>query len=102
MTLASKPFHLGREDFVIMLLLETLEHRSPDPSAAVVGSKLPVGHNEYTRLGFLHHHFAGRDEDSEIDNCRLRPVLKPLGNRPAVLAIHKVKLAFLCGTAGAD
>jgi hypothetical protein len=59
MTLATKPFHLGREDFVIMLLLETLEHRSPDPSPAIIRSELPVGHNEHSGLGFLHHHLAG-------------------------------------------
>src|ERR1700677_2640020 len=58
-TLASQPFHLGREDFVIMLSLETLEHRSPDPATAVVGSKFSVRHNKDTRLGFLHHHPAG-------------------------------------------
>src|SRR5258708_2117925 len=50
----------------------------------------------------FHHHLAGRDEDPKVNNRRLRPVLEPLGNRPAVLRVHKVKLAFLCGAARAD
>src|SRR5215471_11794544 len=102
MTLATKSFDLVRENFVVMLLLEAPEHASPDPAPAIVGSELPVGHHEHARIGLLHHHLAGRDEDPEVNNCRLRPVLEPLGNRPAVLPIHKVELAFLCGTAGAD
>src|SRR5215471_10660432 len=102
MTLAEKPLDLVRENFVIVLLLETPEHGSPNPAAAVVGSQLPVGHNKHTRIGLLHHHLAGRDEDPEVNNCRLRPMLEPLGNRPAVLPVHKVELALLCRAAGAD
>src|ERR1700719_293744 len=95
MPLAAKAFDLDREDFAVMLFFETLEHRSPDPATAVIGSKLPVGYNEYAGLGFLHHHLAGRDEDPEVNDRGLRPVLKPLGNRPAVLPVHKVEFAFL-------
>src|ERR1700752_2563067 len=102
MALATKPFDLVRENFVIMLLLEALEHGSTDQAPAVIGSNPPVGYNEHASLWFLHHHLAGRHEDPEVDNCRLRPVLEPLGNRPAVLPAHKVELAFLCGAACAD
>src|SRR5437016_6126301 len=102
MAFTTKPFDLVRENFVIMLLLETSEHRSPDPAAAIVGSKLPVGHNEHPGLRLLHHHLAGRNEDPEVHNCGLRPVLKPLGNCPAVRLVHKVELSFLCGAAGTD
>src|SRR5208282_4062223 len=66
--LAAKPFKLDREDFAVMLFFETLEHRSPDPATAVIGSQLPIGDDEHTCLGFLHHHLARRDEDSEINN----------------------------------
>src|SRR5208282_4030691 len=96
MPLATKPFNLDREDFAVMLFFETLEHRSPDPSTAVIGSQLVIGDDEHTCLGFLHHHLAGRDEDSEINNRRLRPVLKPLGDGPAVFLVHKVELTLLC------
>src|SRR3984893_12882339 len=85
-----------------MLFFETLEHRSPDPAAAVVGSQLPIGDDEHTSLGFLHHHLAGRDENPEIDNRRLRPVLKPLSDGPAVLLVDKVELALLCRAACPD
>src|SRR6202035_3815517 len=97
--LAAKPFNLDREDFAVMLFFETLEHRSPDPATAVIGSQLPIGDDEHTCLGFLHHHLAGRNEDSEIDNRRLRPVLKPIGDRPAVLLVDKVELTLLCRAA---
>ena len=102
MPLAAKAFNLDREDFAIMLFFETLEHRSPDPATAVIGSQLPIGDDEHTCLGFLHHHLAGRDEDPEIDNRRLRPMLKPLGDGPAVLLVHKVELALLCRAACPD
>src|SRR5260370_3239384 len=88
--LAAKAFNLDPEDFAVMLFFETLEHRSPDPATAVIGSQLPIGDDEHTCLGFLHHHLAGRDEDAEIDNRRLRPVLKPLGACPPVLLFDKV------------
>src|SRR5260370_12074501 len=94
--LAAKAFNLDREDFAVMLFFETLEHRSPDPPSAVIGSQFPVGHNEHTCLGFLHHYLAGRYEDSEINNRRLRPWLKLLGDGPAVFLVHKVELALLC------
>src|SRR5215467_5576185 len=100
--LSSQPFQLCREEFAVMLLLEPLEHRAPDPASAVVGSKLPVGHNEHAGLRFLDHHLAGRDENPEIDHSRLRPMLKALGNRHAVLAVHKVKLAIVGGATGTD
>src|SRR5579864_8917105 len=102
MALAAKAFHLDRQDFAVMLFFETLEHRSPDPAAAVVGSQLPIGDDEHTSLGFLHHHLAGRDEDPEIDNRRLRPMLKPLGDCPAVLLVDKIELALLCRAACPD
>src|ERR1700730_15911114 len=102
MPLAAKPFHLDREDFAVMLFFETLEHRSPDPATAVIGSQLPIGDDEHTCLGFLHHHLAGRDDYPEIDNRRLRPMLKPLGDRPAVLVVHKVELTLLCRAACPD
>src|SRR5260370_27275188 len=102
MPLAAKAFHLDREDFAVMLFFETLEHRSPDPATAVIGSQLPIGDDEHTCLGFLHHHLAGRDEDAEIDNRRLRPMLKPLGDGPAVLLVHKVEFALLCRAACPD
>src|SRR5437660_3766122 len=101
MALAAKPFTLDREDFAVMLFFETLEHRSPDPATAVIGSQLPIGNDEHMCLGFLHHHLAGRDKDPEIDNRRLRPMLKPLGDGPAVLLVDKVELALLCRPAGA-
>src|SRR5260370_22322103 len=91
---AAKAFNLNREDFAVMFFFETLEHRSPDPATAVIGSQLVIGNDEHMCLGFLHHHLAGRDEDPEIDNRRLRPVLKPLGDDPTVLLIHKVELAL--------
>src|SRR5580704_7568643 len=95
MALAAKAFHLDREDFAVVLFFETLEHRSPDPATAVIGSQLPIGNDEHTCLGFLHHHLAGRDEDAEIYNRRLRPMLKPLGDDPAVLLVDKLELALL-------
>src|SRR5260370_25683247 len=100
--LAAKAFNLDREDFAVMLFFETLEHRSPDPATAVVGSELPIGADEHTCLGFLHHDLAGRYEDSEINNRRLRPVLKPFGDGPAVFLVHKVELALLCRAACPD
>src|ERR1700722_12714273 len=100
--LAAKPFHLDREDFAVMLCFETLEHRSPDPAAAVIGSQLPIGNYEHMCLGFLHHHLAGRDKDPEIDNRRLRPVLKPLGDDQAMPLVDKVELALLCRAACPD
>lgn len=39
-----------------------------------------------------------RNEDAEIHDCRLRPMLKSLGNSAAVLLVNKVKLALLCRT----
>src|SRR5580704_3627776 len=102
MPLAAKAFDLDRADFAVMLFFETLEHRSPEPTTAVIGSQLPIGDDEHTRLGFLHHHLAGRDEDPEIDNRRLRPMLKPLGDCPAVLLVDKVELALLCRAACPD
>src|SRR5258707_1817743 len=102
MPLEAKAFHLDREDFAVMLFFETLEHPSPDPATAVVGSQLPIGDDEHTCLGFLHHHLAGRNEDSEINNRRLRPVLRPLGDGPTVLLVHKVELALLCRAACPD
>ena len=101
MSLAAKPFNLDRQDFAIMLFFETLEHRSPDPATAVIRSQFAIGNDEHTCLGLLHHHLAGRDENSEVDDRRLRPMLKPLGDGPAVLLVHKVELALLCRTAGA-
>src|SRR6202040_2113784 len=99
MPLAAKPFNLDREDLAVMLFFETLEHRSPDPATAVIGSQLPIRDDEHTCLGLLHHHLAGRDEDSEINNRRLRPALKPLDDGPAVVLVHKVELALLCRAA---
>src|SRR5208283_71121 len=96
MPLAAKAFHLDREDFAVVLFFETLEHRSPDPATAVIGSQLPIGDDEHTCLRLLHHHLARRDEDAEIDNRRLGPVLKPVGDGSAVLLVHKVELSFLC------
>src|SRR5437879_3161196 len=100
--LAAKAFHLDREDFAVMLFFETLERRSPNPAAAVIGSQLPIVDDEHTCLGFLHHYLAGRDKDPEIDNRRLRPMLKPLGDDPAVLLVDKVELALLCRAACPD
>ncbi len=102
MPLAAKAFHLDREDFAVMLFFETLEHRSPNPATAVIGSQLPIGDDEHTCFWFLHHHLAGRDKDPEIDNRRLRPVLKPLGDGLAVLLVDKVELALLCRAACPD
>src|SRR6202158_33324 len=102
MPLAAEAFNLDREDFAVMLFFETLEPRSPDPATAVIGSQLPIGDDEHTCLGFLHHHLAGRDEDTEIDNRRLRPVLKPLGDGLAVFLVDKVELALLCRAACPD
>src|SRR5208337_747491 len=101
MSLAAKPFNLDRQYFAIMLFFETLEHRSPDPATAVIRSQFAIGNDEHTCLGLLHHYLAGRDENSEVDDRRLRPMLKPLGDRPAVLLVHKVELALLCRPAGA-
>src|SRR5208282_4550298 len=89
MSLAAKPFNLDRQYFAIMLFFETLEHRSPDPATAVIRSQFAIGNDEHTCLGLLHHYLAGRDENSE------------LGDRPAVLLVHKVELALLCRPAGA-
>src|SRR5260370_9734828 len=89
MPLAAKAFHLDREDFAVMLFFETLEHRSPDPAAAVIGSQLPIGDDEHTCLGFLHHHLSGRDKDPDIDTGCLWPVLNPLADgRPLLLLDH--------------
>src|SRR4029077_14598255 len=101
MSLAAKPFNLDRQYFAIMLFFETLEHRSPDPATAVIRSQFAVGNDEHTCLVLLHHHLAGRDENSEVDDRRLRPMLKPLGDGSAVLLVHKVELALLCRSAGA-
>src|SRR5208337_3387365 len=93
--LAAKPFKLDRQDFAVVFFFETLKDRSPDPATAVIRSQFAVGNDEHSCLGFLHHHLAGRDENSEVDDRRLRPTLKPLGDSPAVLLVHKVKLALL-------
>jgi len=77
--LAAKPFNLDRQDFAIMLFFETLEHRSPDPATAVIRSNLRSERRALVPR-FLHHHLAGRDENSEVDDRRLRPTLKPLGD----------------------
>src|SRR5579864_6927717 len=102
MPVAAEAFHLDREHFAVMLFFETLEHRSPNPATAVIGSQLPIGDDEHTCVAFLHHHLAGRDKDPEIDNRRLRPVLKPLGDSPAVLVVDKVEFALLCRAACPD
>ena len=82
--------------------LEAIEDGARDPATAVVSSQFAIGDDEHMCRGFLHHHLAGRDEDAEIDNRRLRPVLKPLGDGSAVLLVDKVELAFLCGAARAN
>src|SRR5437879_12315662 len=99
MPLAAKAFNLDQQDFAVVFFFEALEHRSPDPATAVVSSQFAIGNDEHTCLSFLHHHLAGRDENAEVDYRRLRPMLKPLGNGPAVLLVHKVELALLCGPA---
>ena len=93
---------MGREEFVIMLLLKAPEHRPPDPAPAVVRSKFPIGHNEHAGVRLLHHHLAGRDEDTEINDCCLRPTLKPIGNHLTVFPVHKVKFPVFCGATGTD
>src|ERR1700722_15908163 len=100
--LAEKPFPLDREDFAVMLFFKTLENRPPDPATAVIGSQLPIGNDEHTCLRLLHHHPAGGDENAEVDNRRLRPMLKPLGDDPAMLVVDKVELSLLCRAACPD
>src|SRR5208282_2998261 len=75
MSLAAKPFTLDRQYFAIMLFFETLEHRSPDPATAVIRSQFAIGNDEHTCLGLLHHYLAGRDENSEVDDPRWRPLI---------------------------
>ena len=56
--LLAKPCDLGGQEFIVMLFVEPLEQRPPDPSPAIVGPQLVIGYDEHARFGLLHHHLA--------------------------------------------
>ena len=75
---------------------ELAEQPLRDPAATVVGSQGMILHYEDSRILLLDHHATIRNQNAEIGDRRLRPLLEPLSNRAFVLDINGIELAIFC------
>src|SRR5579872_1459758 len=91
----------GKQELVeaVVRQSELREQRPPNPAEAIVGSQHMVFHHQHSYIRLLDHHLAGGNQDAEIDDGGLRPVLEALGDGLAVVLVHEVEPALLGRTA---
>src|SRR5262245_36873810 len=94
----------GEAELVEMMRRQTepLKQGAPDPTTAVVRPKAMIFDDEHPYILVLDPHLAGRNEDSKIGDRRLRPLLKPLRDRPFEFLVDGIITAVLRGTRSAD
>ncbi|MGA9128793.1 MAG: hypothetical protein WB425_11705 [Terracidiphilus sp.] len=79
--------------------MEFAIERFPNPSAAIVGAKNMILDNNDAEVRLLYHQLAIGDQDREVHDRCLRPMLKAFSNRLCMRLIDEVELAVLRRTA---
>ena len=73
--------------------LKLREQGSPNPASAIIGSQDAIFNHQYRDVRLLDQYIARGNQDAEIHDGCLRPVLKAFRDRVAVVLVDKVKLA---------
>src|ERR1022692_228565 len=73
-----------------------------NPPAAVVGSQRMIFDHQHVDVRLLDHDLAVGNQNAEVGDGSLRPLLEPFGDQFLVLGVDGIKLSVFGRTAGAD
>ena len=73
-----------------------------NPPAAVVGSQRMIFDHQHVDVRLLDHDLAVGNQNAEVRDGSLRPLLEPFGDQFLVLGVDGIELSVFGRTAGAD